>query len=189
LFGGALLAGCGGGAPAISPSRSPIVTVPAVTSPPPNATPSARIPPTAPPWPAGWDTAFCTAFADVIVAQQLARDIGRALDDSATDDAIGLTHELATTVDGVRTALTDLPEWTGATSLLTALEAMLNADDDLVTFYLRYLEEGKKGALDRAHEVEATLRTDAVPGVEAALAPLIADGLSCPGINLTLETP
>lgn len=141
------------------------------------------------PWPAGWNTGFCATFVDVVVAQQLARDIGRALDDSATDDAIGLAHELGTTVEGIRTALTDLPEWPGAASLMTALEAMLNADDDLVTFYLRNLEEGKAGALDRAHEVEATLRNDAVPGVEAALAPLVAGGLTCPGTNLTLETP
>ncbi len=66
---------------------------------------------------------------------------------------------------------------------------MLNADDDLVMFYLRYLEQGKNGALDRAHEVETTLRNDAVPAVVAALAPLVVDGLTCPGTNLTLETP
>jgi hypothetical protein len=189
LFGGALLAGCGGAAPAGSPSRSPIVTVPALTSPPPVAIPTARISPTAAPWPAGWDTAFCIAFADVIVAQQVARDIGRALDDGATDDAIGLARELATRVDGIRTSLTDMPDWSGAEALLTSLEAMLNADDDLATFYLRYLEQGKSAALDRAHEVEDTLRTDAVPAVEAALAPLVDDGLTCPGIDLTLETP
>ncbi len=184
-----MLAGCGGGAPGISPSRSPIVTVPAVGSPPPNTTPTVRVSPTAPPWPAAWDTAFCTAFVDVVVAQELARDIGRALDDSAKDDAIGLTHELGTTVEGIRAELADIPEWTGAEALMTALDVMLGADNQLVTFYLRYLEEGKNGALDRAHEVEATLRTDAVPAVEAALAPLVDDGLTCPGINLTLETP
>jgi hypothetical protein len=165
------------------------VSTPAVTSPPPGATPTVRPSPTVAPWPAGWNTAFCATFVDVVVAQQLARDIGRALADSATDDAIGLAHELGTTVEGIRTALTDLPEWSGAAALVTALEAMLAADGDLVTFYLRNLEEGKAGALDRAHEVEATLRNDAVPGVEAALAPLVAGGLTCPGINLTLETP
>lgn len=152
-------------------------------------TPTVGVSPTVLPWPAGWDIAFCTTFVDIVVAQELARDIGRALDESVTEDAIGLTHELGTTVEGIRTGLADLPEWPGAAALVTALGAMLDADDQLATFYLRYLEEGRAGALDRAHEVEATLREDAVPAAEAALAPLVGDGLTCPETNLMLEKP
>ena len=190
---GTLLAGaCSAGLPDGSPSDSlaPVDTAtPAATS-----TAAARTPTPAPnqsgaPWPAGWDDALCAAFPDVVLAQELARDIGRALAEDDRDDAIGLAHDLTTTAEQATAALATLPEWPDATDLLTALTAMLEEDTRLASSYLRYLEEERDVALDRAHESEIVLRDSAVPAVLNALAPLIVQGLSCPASPLRLETP
>lgn len=185
------VAACGGGTPSAtgtaSPRVSPTPTAPNGTStpttPPPTSTPGTV------PWPAEWDDAFCAAYADIVVAQELARDIGRALDDDARDDAIGLTHELAGVLAGLRLSLAELPNWEGAEAALAAIDIMLADDDELVTFYLRYLEEDREPALERAKEMEQKLRETDVPAVEEALATLADLGLACPGLNFTLDKP
>lgn len=183
-----LLAACASDTPGPSPTPSPRVTATAGAS---QSTQSPTAPPTASvqPWPTGWDASFCVAYADIVVAQELARDIGRAIDDEATDDAIGLTHELATTVTQVRTELADVPVWAGAEPALNAIDTLLDTDEQLVTYYLRYLEQGRDPAHQRAIETEATLRDVAVPAVEDALANLAGAGLACPGQNFTLDKP
>ena len=182
-----VIAGCGGGSTA-TPTLRPLVT-PGITPTAPRATAtSAPSPTSSPSWPAGWDDAFCVAFDELVVAQQLARDIGRALADEAPEDAVGLTHELGRTVTGVRTLLTELPEWDGAEDAQAAINALLAEDEQLVTFYVRFLEEDRAPALERARESEAALRDQAVPAVETELAQLANEGLACPA-GFDLETP
>jgi hypothetical protein len=185
----AVVAACGTGTTS-TPTLPPLVT-PGSTdiTAPPIATVTPRPSASQPTRPAGWDDDFCTAFAEVVIAQQLARDIGRALGEDDRDDAAGLAHELGTTVEGIRALIGELPEWTGDDELLTALGALLDEDEQLVTFYLRYLEQDRAPALDRAHGVEVVLREQAVPAVETALAKLARQGLTCPGLSFDLETP
>jgi hypothetical protein len=141
------------------------------------------------PWSAEWQAGFCTAFADIVIAQQLARDIGRSLAADDRDNAIGLAHELQTTVSDLGTAVAALPAWPGSTDVVTAVTTMLERDASLATQYLRHLEDKRSAALDRAHEVEGTLRTDAIPAVATALTALATQGLACPDTTLQLESP
>jgi hypothetical protein len=136
--------------------------------------------PSATPWSAEWHAAFCAAFADVVIAQQLVRDIGRSLEADDRDNATGLAHELQTTVSDLGTTIAALPAWPGSTNVVTAVTAMLEQDGSLATQYLRYLEDKRSAALDRAHDVEGTLRTDAVPAVTVAVTALVTQGLTCP---------
>lgn len=119
----------------------------------------------------------------------MARDIGRSLETGDKNNATGLAHELQTTVTGLGTTLTGLPSWTGSTDVVTAVTGMLEQDANLATQYLRYLEDKRSGALDRAHQIEGTLRAEAIPAVATALSPLKTQGLACPGIELELESP
>jgi hypothetical protein len=125
----------------------------------------------------------------VVTAQQVARDIGRSLEADDRDNAIGLAHELSATVNDLGATLAALPAWPGSTDVLTAVTAMLEQDATLATQYLKYLEDKRDAALDRAHEAEATLREDAIPAVTAALGPLVVQGLSCPDAAFELESP
>ena len=124
-----------------------------------------------------------------MVAQQVARDIGRSLDADEKDNATGLAHELQTTVTDLGTAIAALPAWTGATDVVTAVTNMLEQDASLATQYLHYLEDNKDAALNRAHDIEGTLREDAIPAVATAIAPLATQGLACPDGDLELESP
>jgi hypothetical protein len=132
---------------------------------------------------------MCTTYVDVVIAQQLARDIGRSLAADDRDNATALAHELQTTVTGIDDALGALPDWPGGADLISAVTAMLALDNDLATFYLRYLEESRDAALDRAHEAEAELRDTAVPAVATALDPLVNQGFACAETPFGLETP
>ena len=178
-----------------SPARTPNVTArpsaratssPIAETPPASSTAGT---PSATPWSAEWHAAFCAAFADVVIAQQLVRDIGRSLEADDSDNATGLAHELQTTVRDLGTTIAALPAWPGSTNVVTAVTAMLEQDASLATQYLRYLEDKRSAALDRAHDVEGTLRTDAVPAVTVAVTALVTQGLTCPDTPLQLESP
>jgi hypothetical protein len=140
-------------------------------------------------WPAEWQDGFCRAFADIVIAQQVARDIGRSLAADDKANATGLAHELETTVTDLGATISTLPAWTGATEVVTAVTAMLEQDASLATQYLRYLEDKRGSALDRAHEIEGTLREDAIPAVTTAVASLATQGFVCPDLDLELESP
>jgi hypothetical protein len=185
-----LLAACGGAtsSPLRTSTPRPTATIP-VDAPTDGVTEAPTSTASAVPWPAGWDSAFCLAYTDIVVAQELARDIGRALDDDDEEDAIGLAHELGGVVAAVRTLIDELPPWEGSQRLLDAIDEMLADDEQLVTFYLRYLEESRDGALQRARDVEETLRENDVPRVEAALLALAEIGLTCPGQSFSLDKP
>ena len=185
-----LLSACGsvgpGRTPNVTPRPSPRVTVtPGATS----KTPTPAADPSSVPWTADWQDGFCTTFADIVIAQQLARDIGRSLAADDRDNAIGLAHELQTTVTDVGTAIAGLPTWPGSTDVVTAVTTLLQQDASLASQYLRYLEDGRSAGLDRAHEAEATLRETAIPAVTATVGSLVGKGLTCPDTALVLESP
>jgi hypothetical protein len=145
--------------------------------------------PTDAPWTAEWQDAFCAAFEEVVIAQQVARDIGRSVAAEDPDNAIGLAHELEGSVTDLGPELAGLPAWPGATDVVTAVTAMLQQDANLATYYLRFLEDDRAPALDRAHEVEGTLREAAIPAVSTAIGALVSQGLTCPNTALELESP
>jgi hypothetical protein len=185
---GAVLAACDTGVPGLTASPSPGPSSGASQSAAlPTATPSA--PPTAAPWPADWHDGFCAAYVNVVIAQQLARDIGRSLAADDTNNAIGLAHELTTTVSDINAALDALPDWSAGADSLTAVRAMLDADATLADYYLRYLEGKHKAALPKAQAVEQTLRDGAIAAVAVALAPLVSEGFACADTSFELETP
>jgi hypothetical protein len=183
-----------GACDAASPARTPNVSArPSgrATSSPISQTPrpTASIATSTAPWPAEWQAGFCAAFADVVVAQQVARDIGRSLAAGDKDNATGLAHELQTTVADLGTTIAALPAWTGATDVVTAVTAMLEQDASLATQYLRYLEDKRDPALNRAHQIEGTLRENVIPAVAMAIAPLAMQGFACSDTDLELESP
>ncbi len=186
---GLLALACNGASePTETAPSLPDVTAPptAVASP---ATPTPAETATSTPWPDGWQTAFCAAFEETVVAQELARDIGRAFDEDARDDAAGLAHELEATIENVRELLEDLPEWAEAAGFEEQMIELLEQDERLARFWLRHLEQGRRPALRNARNVEATLREEAVPAVQAELRALARLGVRCPGQELQLEIP
>jgi hypothetical protein len=141
------------------------------------------------PWTAEWQDAFCAVFEEVVIAQQVARDIGRSVAAEDPDNASGLARELEASVTDIGTQLAGLPAWPGSKAVVTAVTAMLEQDASLATYYLRFLDEDRAPALDRAHEVEGTLREGAIPAVSAAIGALVGQGLTCPNTALDLESP
>ena len=183
------LACSGGQGPTLTPPSLP-ETSPSPTIIGPVGTPRTPTPsPAATPWPEGWDLAFCTLFEELVVAQELARDIGRAFDEDARDDAAALARELDTTVERVRELAGQLPDWDDAAAFKEQLLALLDQDDQLVLYWLRHLEENRQPALGRAREVAGTLRETYVPAVQSELDGLADTGVACPGRELSLETP
>lgn len=181
---------CDTATPARTPNITPRPSVRATaTSEEATATPRSIDGPTTAPWTAEWQDAFCTAFEEVVIAQQVARDIGRSVAAEDPDNAAGLAHELQTSVTDIGAALAALPAWPGSTDVVTAVTTMLQQDASLATYYLRFLEDDRAPALDRAHEVESTLRDAAVPAVTAAVGALVVQGLTCPNTALELESP
>ena len=185
----ALVLACSGGqAPTLTPPSLP-ETTPGPTPTEPGATARPTGTPVAAPWPDGWGIAFCTLFDELVIAQHLARDIGRAFDDDDRDDAAALAHELDATVDNVRQLAGLLPDWSAAAEFESQLEALLEQDERLVTFWLRHLEQGRQQALQNARNVAGELRETYVPDVQTELLALAAEGVECPGQELQLETP
>jgi ribosomal protein S7 len=127
--------------------------------------------------------------SEMVVAQELARDIGRAFDDDARDDAAALARELTASAEEVRALLAELPEWAEAAAFQEAAVEMLRQDDRLVTYWLRHIEEGRRQALQNARNVEEILRDEAIPAARSELRVLGGFGVSCPGQELRLETP
>lgn len=185
--------GCGGGSPATRP-----------TSPPPAATDVARSPagpPTSRPRtpamtvasnvtrPTGWDSSFCGAFAEVAVGQELAVDVGRALDEDDDEDALALSLELEGSSNTARQMLDELPEWEPAQAAVEQLASLVDLAGRVGRNYRRFLEQGREQGLERAQELAAGMR----PVVDDVLADVRElqqmEGLDCPGTELTLEAP
>jgi hypothetical protein len=192
LCGLLVVVGCGGGG-----GRSPGATLPGTggASPTPlstgagrTASPIATASAPGGPWPAGWDTTFCAAFAQLVVMQELAVDIGRALDDDAREDAMALTAELAEVAGAAREQVGELPPWEAAAPLERQLVALLELADEMALRYSRYFETDRRNALAAAQAAGGRMN-EVVPKLLERLELLSEAGLSCPGLAFTLETP
>ena len=188
----AIVAACGGGGGPSTPTGSPGTSQPVGGSPSAPGgttdTPGAIGTPFIPPWPVGWDTAFCAAFGDMIVMQEVAVDIGRALEDDARDDARALAAELALTAADVREQLGALPPWEAAAALETQIVALLDLADEMAARYERYFDSNRRKALNAAREAGGQMN-DVVPELLDRAIVLADAGLGCPGLDFDLETP
>ncbi len=185
-----VIAACGGGGtatptrtPSGSPSSSPTATT--ATSQPTGGSPS---PTTGTPWPNGWDAATCALFADTVVMQELAVDIGRALEDDARADARALTAELAATATDVREQLAELPPWEAAAPFERQMVSLLDLADLMAARYERHFATNRSGPLNAAQEAGGDMR-DVVPRVLDRLDTLARAGFSCAGLEFELESP
>ena len=188
----ALVVACGGAE--LSPNPS-LRTLPPAASPSDLPTGGPGGPTTAPigtpsrvPWPSGWDTAFCALFSQLVETQELAVDIGRALDDGERSDARGLTAELAVSATTSGELLGELPEWATDASLRTDIEALLDLADEMALRYDRYLNRNRNQALANAQAAGRQMAGVVEPLLERVTL-LAEQGLSCPGVPFALETP
>lgn len=185
----ALVAACNGGATA--PTGPPLGT-PAAGLPtqPPNdlPTPGSLPTPAAPAWPEGWDGALCAMFAQLVETQELAVDIGRALDEGDRDDARGLTAELEASAVQARALLDEIPVWTADEPLRDDVSELLDLADEMALRYDRHLNQGRRPARAAAERAGAQMRAVVDPLIDRLV--LLSDqGLSCPGLAFDLETP
>jgi hypothetical protein len=184
-----MIAGCNGTAersPTGSPSALPTAT--SGTTPSPLASPTRTPQPTPPPWPAGWETGFCSAFAETAIAMELVVDVPRALEEEATDDALGLSRELRDTAPAAAELVSGVDEWETAQPTLGAMLAVLDIAERIGRQYTRYFEEDRNASLTRAVE----LTEEIIPLVAESndgLADLAALGIDCPQSSLMLESP
>jgi hypothetical protein len=190
LLGSALLAACGSGTPTARPSASlvtldftplPTTELPSVA---PTRTPRASS--VTGSWPVGWDVAFCTAFADTTVAHELVIDIERAIADDSKSDAQGLANELAQTTPIASGEVTKLNDWEPATDAKAVLTSLLDLDTQAATAYQSYFNDDVKSELRHARQLRNQVKKQ-VGDANDALQALTAQGLSCPGTDLTLE--
>jgi hypothetical protein len=188
LVAAALVVGaCGGGGGNPTPTRTTGGSPSGSLSP--TTTPTGR--PTASsstPWPAGWGTATCALFADTVVMQELAVDVGRALDEDERDDAQALNVELAQTASSVREQLSDLPPWEAAAPFERQMASLVDLADQMAQRYERHFDTGRRNPLDAARQAGAEMR-EVVPRVLDRLDTLARAGLSCPGVAFELEVP
>ncbi|CAN5692490.1 hypothetical protein BH23CHL7_BH23CHL7_14110 [soil metagenome] len=189
---GLAVTACGGGTrPSPTGAGSPSLAASgAVDSPGVSPLPTAGVidTPFAPPWPAGWDTSFCVTFAELVVMQELAVDIGRALDEDDRDDARALTAELDESTTAARELLGEMPEWPTAEPVRADIEALLDLADEMALRYGRHLNQGRRPALAAAQEAGRQMRGVVDPLLDRVT--LLAElGLRCPGLTLDLETP
>ncbi len=189
-----LVAACGTG----SPSPRPTTTLPSATdpvgltpAPPPTSRPRTAAPttPVVGSWPDGWDADFCSAFAEVVPAQELAVDVGRALDEDDDDDALGLARELESSGEAATEMLANLPQWEPAQAAVDQLTELMDMAQRMGRSYRRFMEDNRGPALERAQGIGAEMR----PLVDSVLADLgvLSDeeGLGCPGMEFALESP
>lgn len=185
-----LMAACGGGGP--SPSGSPTGTPSTSGSPAASGTPGPTAPgsasPVGEPWPAGWQSAFCALFAETVVMQELAVDVGRALDDDADAEAEALNGELALAATSVREQLGGLPPWEAAAPFERQMVDLLHLADEMATRYARHFQTGRQAPLNAAVAAGGQMN-EVVPRVLNRLDVLIEAGLACPGVDFSLETP
>jgi hypothetical protein len=184
-----VLAACGSGGPVAtggSPSPAPLTS--------PNAdpgtlpTPGNLATPQGAPWPAGWDAAMCATFAQLVETQELAVDIGRAIEEDDRADARALTAELSASVAATRELLADMPEWATADVIRADIGSLLDLGDDMAARYDRYLNANRRQALGRAREAGAQM-PEVVDQLIEGLGLLADQGLRCPGVAFELETP
>jgi hypothetical protein len=169
--------------PGGTPLAQPTATAPLATG-----TPRPTPRPTQPPWPAGWEIEFCTAVGEVAVAQELTVDIPRALDEEDADDALALARELRATAIAAAELLAEVTPWEEAQPAITELLTLSDIASRIGRQYVRYLDEGRRPALERVNELLDDMRPVVIDANEA-LAELDALGVDCLSHALVLEAP
>jgi hypothetical protein len=120
------------------------------------------------------------------VAHELVIDIERAIADDSKADAQGLANELAQTTPIASSEVTKLNDWAPAADAKAALTSMLDLDTQAATAYQRYFNDDVKSELRHARQLRNQVKKQ-VGDANDALQALAAQGLSCPGTDLTLE--
>jgi hypothetical protein len=138
-------------------------------------------------WPVGWDISFCTAFSDVSVGHELVIDIERAIADDAKDDAAGLADQLAETTPVAAKEVDGMKEWSEAEDVKADFTALVELQGEVASAYQTYFSEGGRGKLRQARKARNQV-AKAVPAINEHLAALVDLGVSCPGVQLQLET-
>jgi hypothetical protein len=180
---------CGGAgnaspSPNLVPTSNPPAGSPGSPQTPGQPTPTSLVPF----WPAGWDRAFCEMFGQLVETQELAVDIGRALEDGDRADARALTAELAASATLARELLGAMPEWRADEMLRQDVAALLDLADEMALRYDRHLNQGRRPALAAAREAGAQMK----PAVDLIIDRLVLlgdEGLACPGLDFQLEAP
>ena len=182
-----VLAGCTdiGADPTVQPTTPPLGTSLAPTNPP---TPFSTPPPTPAPWPPGWDDEFCAAFVELVVLTELVVDIPRAMEEEATGDALALARELRVSAAEATELITSVPSWERAEEAVTQMTRVADFGGRIARQFVRYLDEGRRPALNRARELIEELRP-IVEETNSQLSPLADLGLACPPYGLSLEVP
>ena len=186
-----LAVACGGGGDRPTPSRSPGGSSPTTSAGPSGAatdTAGAIGTPFVAPWPSGWDSGFCPIFAEMVVMQELAVDVGRALDDGARAEARALNTELGQAATSVRSALGELPPWEAAEPLEARIVALLDLADEMALRYGRHFENNRPAPRNAAREAGGRMN-DVVPDLLDRLILLEEAGLACAGLDFSLEVP
>ena len=184
-----VIVGCDGAAdesPTADQTARPTSTSAGTSSPPASPTRAPR--PTSPPWPAGWDEGFCSALAETVISMELVVDVPRALDEGATDDALGLARELRDTAPAAAELVAAVEEWDTAQPTLGQLVAVLDVAERIGRQYTRYLEDQRNASLERATELSEDISA-LVADTNEELAALAATGVDCPPNALALESP
>ena len=119
---------------------------------------------------------------------ELVVDVPRALEEEATDDALGLARELRDTAPAAAALVGAVDEWEAAQPTLGSMVALLDIAERIGRQYTRYMEENRNASLIRAGELSQNI----VPLVAEAndgLADLVTAGIECPPHTLVLESP
>lgn len=151
------------------------------------ATPAGSITPTLVSWPVGWDVAFCRLLGETVIAHELVIDVQRALDEGNQRDARLLAQELRDTAAAAQQSLAELADWQPAEDAVLAITTLLDLDARAGEQYGQHFAENSRAALRRARSLRREVAAE-VPEANTELASLGQSGLSCPGINLQLET-
>jgi hypothetical protein len=137
--------------------------------------------------PVGWDNSFCGVLADAVIAQELVIDIERALNEEAVRDARGLARELTDITADATGILAQMPAWDTGADATAKLAALIDLDTKAAEQYGLAFQEQSDNALRRARGFRRDVGRQ-TPDVNAALAALSQQGISCDPTPMQLET-
>lgn len=115
-------------------------------------------------------------------------DVGRALAEENRPDALGLATELIATAEVAAQRLGTVSGWEPATALVNRMISLMDIGVRAGRQYRRYLADDEPAGLGRANELITEMRP-VVDETTARLSDLAREGLSCPGHELTIESP
>jgi hypothetical protein len=136
----------------------------------------------------GWLEAFCATVTEAIIVQELVVDVERAMEEGDVRDARGLARDLTATASGALALSQQVPEWQGGAQAVGAIATLADLGARMGPEYEQYLTDESRAALRRARNLRGDNRR-AVPAANDELDSLTLGGVSCPGVELRLESP